>query len=188
MNTTTGRNTRPKAAAARSRRGRRQAIGTVTAFLAATAVIWVALINHLFGLMPTHPVTPSTSGACAGPRATITAPATSGSDPEILVHVNCPPAAGDKYVLISELPNVGSNPHTVYYPQIHLDHPAPGDYPYLLDLSKAKIGTVRQLYLISVDPTQDIELGQNTVIDNGLLSLPDGAAVVSNQVINTRGW
>ena len=104
------------------------------------------------------------------------------------MHVNCPPETADKYVIISELPNVGQNPHTVYYPKGDLGHPAPGDYSYMLDLSKAKIGTIRRLYLISVNPSQDIELGQNTVIDNGLLSLPEGVSVVSNQVINTRGW
>ena len=160
----------------------------VTAFLAATAVIWVALINHAFGLFGlTHGSSPG-APACTGPRATVTAPLAGGPDPEILVHVNCPPAGNDSYVLIAELHNVGANPHTVYYPKVDMRHPRRGDYPYLLDLSKAQIGTSRRLYVINVDPSQDILLGQNTVIDNGLLNLPQGATIVSNQVINTRGW
>jgi hypothetical protein len=96
------------------------------------------------------------------------------------VHVTCPPAGNDSYVLIAELHNVGANPHTVYYPKVDMSHPRRGDYPYLLDLSKAQIGTSRRLYVINVDPSQDILLGQNTVIDNGLLNLPQGTTIVSN--------
>jgi len=187
MNTTIGRNVRPPTPRRARSRGLR-IIGAVTAFFTATAVIWVALINHLFGIISAKPVSPPSATACAGPRVTITAPQTSGPDPEILVHVNCPPEAGDSYVVISELPNVGLNPHTVYYPKVDMGHPAKGDYPYLLDLSKAQIGTIRRLYIISVSPTEDIQLGQNTVIDNGLLTLPEGANVVSNQAVSTRGW
>ena len=176
---------------ARGRRPPRSRAGqfaSVTAFLAATAVIWVGLITHAFGLFGLAHGSPPGTPACAGPRVTITAPLVGGFHLEILVHVNCPPAGNDSYVLIAELPNVGANPHTVYYPKVDMSHPRRGDYPDLLDLSKAQIGTSRRLYVINVDPSQDILLGQNTVIDNGLLSLPPGNTIVSNQVINTRGW
>ena len=113
-----GSNTRAKGPAVRAgkrKRGRGlQIIGAVTAFFAATAVIWVALINGLFGFMAAKPPKPPRPPVCTGQRTTITVPQTSGSDPEIHVHVNCPPETAGKYVIISELPNVGQNPHTVY--------------------------------------------------------------------------
>jgi hypothetical protein len=86
------------------------------------------------------------AGTCAGPWATVTAPLDGAPDPEVLVHVNCLPAGSNSYVLIDELREVGANPHTVYYPKVDTGHPVRGDYSYVLDLSKAKVGTIRRLY------------------------------------------
>lgn len=176
-------NPRPNGA----RRRRKAKVAIIAAAITATGSVTAAFVTGTLNNNSTG--SDSSNPLCDGQRVRISAPSKTGAVFDLSAEVRCSPASNERYELIAEVPNVGTpgTAHTIFCPRVEIEA-ARGAKDYRLDISKSAVNTTRTLYVISVNPTQEKQLGENTVNDNCLLKLPDNVATVSNSIQVERNW
>ncbi|MEV5276150.1 hypothetical protein [Streptomyces sp. NPDC051994] len=160
----------------------------IAAVITATGTVIAAVVGGWFSTK-SHSASGAPDSSCKGDRMEISAPSKVGGVFDMHVDVHCAPKADHTYKLIAELHGVGTKgtEHNIYCPRMDID-PAVDSRTYRMDISTSPVNSVRTLYVISVDPSQSRQLGENTVTDDCRESLPKDADTVSNTIQVARNY
>jgi hypothetical protein len=116
-------------------------------------------------------------------------PAQTGGSFGVTMKANCTLDPDRTYLLVEEIPNVDpKNPHPVYFVKAELSPMKSGGNTSAQLLIKEPVGTRAEFFVISVDPAGNRALGQNRVVDDGALQLPEGHRQESAVMWHERGW
>jgi transcriptional regulator with XRE-family HTH domain len=150
--------------------------------LAAVAITagTVALVRHLHHAAPCRAAYP----------VTLDIPSQTGSSVGITTRASCDLISGRTYLVMEELPNVDPkrNPHPVYYIKAQIPYLKAGQASSAQFILKEPVGTKAEFFVVSVDNAGFRALGQNQVVDNGILQLPLGTRQESSASWHLKGW
>jgi hypothetical protein len=124
--------------------------------------------------------------ACQASPVSIEAPDKTGDALETAINVRCAAADGKHFILMVQVLNTGTPPHSEYYPSLQLDLSRPGSYNDRRDLSDAELHSLRDVYVLVVNDAQLRQLGRPDPATGVLLRLPEGVQVVSNRIRSER--
>ncbi|MER5979305.1 hypothetical protein ABT142_22730 [Streptomyces sp. NPDC001857] len=154
------------------------------AIIAGVLAIVGAVLAAIIGVLPAWGGD-KTDGVreCLGQRVDLTAPARVGPEYDITVEINCLPPTGEKYVLITEMSDVGrkGTEHTLYCPRLEPELKE-GAKTYRRSAAMSPVGSVRTLYMYSLTAEEEQQIEANVVDGDCVTSLPTNADKVSNSV------
>jgi transcriptional regulator with XRE-family HTH domain len=138
-----------------------------------------ALISRLNGTATCHAVYP----------VLLYMPAETGTSVGITEEAMCSLDPDRTYLVVEKIPDVDPvNPHPAWYIKAQLPHlDASQTNSQYFDI-KEPVGTRAEFYVISVDTGGLQALGQNQVVDNGILQLPFGTRQESIIRWHLKGW
>lgn len=162
------------------RLSRRRKVPLVAAIAGVIAVLGVGtLILHLHQVAACHTADP----------VVLQIPAETGTSVGITTEAVCSLDPNRTYLVVEKVPDVDpTNPHPAWYIKAQLPHlDANQTNSQNFDI-KEPVGTRAEFYVISVDNGGLQALGQNQVVDNGILQLPAGTRRESIISWHLKGW
>jgi transcriptional regulator with XRE-family HTH domain len=116
-------------------------------------------------------------------------PPQTGAHVGVTVEAVCDVPADRTYLVIEKIPDVDpTNPHPAYYVKATIPHLTTSQTSSKEFILKEPVGTRAEFLVISVDNGGLRALGQNQVVDHGILFLPSGTIQASPIVWHTKGW